>query len=204
MATNLTLRPVETEAGEEGEEEGVPTELICMNCMEPLKTGVDVALLQLVEPWQSPTDGQVHYLVLRDDDDEPLLEPIFFEIDCYEELEETVREQVEEHRPIQEPHNCLECDFCGDSIRMGERCVAIDIGEIAFSPRVPETTTFVPAEGDLWVACLSCAGKFVFEAGIKAAELEQALSQNGECSDCTESKCWRHGRCICLCHRRFG
>jgi len=208
MAENLTHGPFEEE-DEEEEEEGHPTELVCLHCMERIVTGEDVALFQLVEPWLSKEDGEVKYLILRDDNDEPLVEPVFFDFSCYEELEETIREQLEDEPPNVETHSVLECDYCGDSIRMGERCIAVDIGEVAFSPRTPTlkgvcspTTTFLAAEGDLWVACLTCARRFLSAAGIEDSDLENTLAQGRECKECTATKCWRHGRCMCRCHWR--
>lgn len=189
----------EEEGCEEEDDDDLPepTELLCLNCMEPIAIDEDAALLQLVEPFWDEAEAKIKYMVILDNDGEPQLEPVFLDFHCYEDLVEEVKQMDEDVPPREELGSALTCDFCQSSIRMGEKCLTLQIGEVIRDKRLSETTSFLAsAEPDL--LCLSCGHGVMETAGVE--DVGTSLSQNGECADCTRATCWRRGRCMCRCH----
>lgn len=172
--------------------------------------GVDAVCLHVVSPYLS-NNGGILYDLLQDDDGEPFMEALFFRFECWEEVGEVLTEMVEDTPPVEDPASCLSCDYCDSSIRMGELCVSVHNGEIAFSDRLPTTTTFNACDDAPYIICLSCV-RLMVESDQAILEVftlwgsseTGALSQKGECALCTRARCWRAGMCTCKCHRVQG
>lgn len=197
--TMYESRPCDySEAVEEEDDEEDDSTALCMQCMEPIKLGHDVTLTELVMPFIPENEpNKILYEVLLDGENEPILEPIFFDHSCFDDLEEALGEQVRDQPPFEEPGCVLTCDYCNSSIRMGERCLRVTMGELDHSRLRDGSTTFSSA-GHPNVMCAACAHILYAAADLEGCD--SVLSQNGECEGCTKSKCWRQGRCMCRCH----
>lgn len=191
------------EEEEEDEEDGEPTGFLC-HCgdSEDIKLGADVVCVHLAFAYASPA-GEIFYNTLLDDEGAPVVEPLIYKYECWENVGQELAEAVEDRPPQDEPGAVLHCDYCSSSIRMGEKCATVHLGEFGMSERSPGTTTFLSEDDDPYVICLPClrlmAGTEIDR--FEAFQLwEGELSQNDECGLCTQAHCWRIGRCFCKCH----
>ena len=195
----------EKKESEEEEEEAQPTDMVCGGCLESITLGEDVALLQLVVPYIN--EKGIQYAILFDDQGEPEAEPLFFSYECWENTAESIAEAIADAPALEEPGSVLECDYCKSSVRMGEKCVAVQLGELITSERRPprsweeEVTTFLPTDDQPYILCLSCTRTFI---ELEEVEIWTHISQNGECPLCTRGRCWRVGKCTCKCHHVQG
>jgi hypothetical protein len=203
MASTLSGVELELEEEEcEDGEEGDYSELLC-GCgdEEFIKLEEDIVCVHLAMTYTSP-DSQVHYMILQDEYGEPVAEPLFFRYECWENVGEELSEAVEDRPPWDEPGSVLCCDYCQSSIRMGEKCATVHVGEIGMSERTKDTT-FISSDDDPYVICLPCV------ALMLGSEIDQFqafqlwdghIAQNNECPLCTQARCWRIGKCTCKCH----
>lgn len=199
----------EDEDEEEDERIGESTGILC-GCgdEEFVRLREDVAVVHLAYPYASH-EGEIYYSLILLDDGEPVVEPLIFRYECWENIGQELAEAVEDAPPWEEPGAVLFCDYCSSSIRMGEKCATVHLGEIDMSERDRGTTTFVPAvdednnEEDPYIICLPCV-RLMVSSTIDRFEVfqlwEDLVSQNDECMHCTNAHCWRIGRCPCKCH----
>jgi hypothetical protein len=194
----------EEEAEEEDEEEdGEITGLLC-GCgdEEFIRLDEDVVCIHLAFPYSTPS-GEILYNILQDDEGEPIVEPLFFRYECWENVGQELAEAVEDQPPQTESGSILTCDYCSSSIRMGEKCATVHLGEINVSERLESTTTFTSSDDDPYVICLPCV-VLMANTEVDVFEAFQLwgghVSQNDECSLCTQAHCWRIGKCSCKCH----
>lgn len=202
MDSVLRRNPSCSTEPEEEEDEEYETPMACAHCDDPIDTGMEIFLLQLVYPYFD-RDTNLQMMVMIGDSGEPAMEPVFFDFTCFEDRAEELGELVKsgDILTFDEPHSVLHCDYCQSSIRIGEKCLSIESGELQLSERAPDTPKFENTDNMLWTMCLSCAlHLLVYDFG--ADEPNDVLSQNGECRTCTQHRCWRIGRCACRCHRR--
>lgn len=182
------------EEQDEGTEDGCGIE--CLHCNDELTHNTDVACIELVIPYMNAAPP-IQYMLVVDDEGEPKLPAAFLEYDCFETVGEELSSQLEDVPPVIEHDPALTCDYCNSSIRMGEICISIHLGEIVESGRL-NSSTFVPVEGPPYIACMRCARKIYDICEIDG--YEDTLTQHGECGGCTDATCWRVGRCMCACH----
>lgn len=199
VETDLIYEP---EEGDEVEVRENETETTCDGCGELLCLNEDIAIVQLVKPGLNE-DTEVVFSPIMGEDGEPFLRTLYFHFPCYEMVGESIAEAVADAPPLTEPNAILDCDYCCSTIRLGETAGTVTLGELAISPRLKTTTTFVPVQDrdgsnlPPYVLCLSCVDQLAQESAI---DEWAGVSQKGECSGCMKSKCWRAGRCICPCH----
>ena len=200
------LADIEDEDEEDDEDSKGDTDIYC-TCgdEEFIKLEEDIVVVHLVSPYLS-TKGEILYNILQLDDGEPNMEPLIYKYECWENVGEELSEAVEDQPPVEEASDCLTCDYCSSSIRMGELCAAVHLGEVVTSERLPPSTTFIASDDSPYVICLSCV-RIMVGSDIERFEGFQLwgdVSQNGECPICTRARCWRTGRCLCKCHQIQG
>ena len=219
MFYSFSQRPEEEEEFDEEEEEHVglePTEMLCGSCQEFIQLREDITVIHLSMPYID-IRGEVVFTVLLDDEGEPQAEPLFYGYECWENVGQELAECLADAPPVEEDGALLTCDFCNSSVRMGEKCATIHLGEFIkaerqrgrsgpfFSQPAPEPgSTFLPADEIPGVICLSCVQTMVTNVSDRFAAfgMWDHVSQNGECRFCTTARCWRIGRCMCDCHVR--
>lgn len=180
------------ELGMEGDGHG----FFCAHCDSEIEIDADIALVQYVMPYIN--GAEITYVTLSNDEGEPVVPPLYFGFSCWENMGQDIAEMVADEPPLEEEWAALSCDYCRCSIRMGEKCCTVTLGEIAQSQRAKDTTTFVPTDGGPYVMCLVCATRMVDL--LQRDDEWTDISQNGECYFCTKARCWRVGRCMCNCH----
>lgn len=167
---------------------------VCAHCLDAIPQDGGAVLVMLCLPHFA---DEVHYFPLLDDETgEPEVEPLFFHLDCWDEVLENIEELTEDEPPVEEPDSMLTCDCCQSSIRMGERVATISTGEFEKSQRLGGLL-FIENEVAPDVMCLPCASRMA-----DAAEIDPwtHINQNGECYTCMRARCWRKYRCTCDCH----
>lgn len=185
-----------------GEDITMKTTKGCPECGEDLVFTEEIYLLQIVQPHILPT-GLVLHPVLNEEGDF-LHEPYFMHFMCWEKVEEDLRETVKDEPPVIESFAPLRCKYCESSICEWEVCGSLSMGEIHISKRAPEGVhgeeLVEMAEPDL--ICLYCL--LLINEGITEF-WEEGVSQNGECGDCIQGRCFRlpEGTCACPCHYAF-
>ena len=200
MATSMSCDVDEDDLYDEDEEEEADentSNIECLHCNDRIAHSADVACIELVMPYMSTTPP-IQYLLVIDDEGEPRLPAAFLEYDCFETVGEELSSRLEDVPPIVEEGAAVTCDYCNSSIRMGESCLSIHLGELVASGRLG-ASNFVPVEGPPYLVCLRCARKMYDICEMEG--YEDTLTQNGECGGCTDATCWRQGRCMCSCHR---
>lgn len=199
------VQKLREEAEEEPEEEddgvGGATDIMCGCSDEFITIGEDIVCVHLILPYV--LDGTIQYNIVQLDDGEPAKEPLFFTYECWENVGEDLGEAVEDLPPVVEQGAILDCDYCGSSIRMGEFCASVHLGEITLSERLTNTTTFIMSDDTPYVICIACIRLMISSSIDRFEPIEQwgDVSQNGECLTCTSARCWRVGVCLCKCHR---
>jgi hypothetical protein len=167
----------------------------CASCSEAIDFDEEAMLLQGAFPY---FDGQtIFYNMALDDEGEPEVMPLFMHASCWEMVCETMLEICEDEPPDEEPEAIITCDMCDSSMRMGEKVVNVDTGQVKKSERLGGPRFHKYEDVENFVICLPCA---LAIADIIEAETWTEVSQQGECYGCTKAKCWRAGRCMCHCH----
>ena len=196
MGQNLTVAPLYEESGDIT----MRTEQVCPQCGENLVFTEDVIQLLVV---QHHADHSAHP-VQDDEDGDFLYEPYFLHFSCWEEIQDSLLEEVEDVPPVEDVHGPFRCKFCGSGIRTWEHCGSLTCGEFHISKRNPHGQRgedFIEAAPPD-VFCLYCL--FVINEGIMEFYDCEAggVSQFGECGDCLQARCWRlpAGTCPCTCH----
>lgn len=137
---------------------------------------------------------------VQDDEGELRFDPILLHIECWETVVEGLKEALEDMPPIEDPEQVLTCTFCESSVREWEYYARVHIGELQPSPRAPEgepVWRFIQfSKNNGSIMCLSCMSRVHDEV----LEIWDDVSQDGECTDCSQDRCWREGECDCDCH----
>lgn len=177
------------------------TDQICAQCCELTVFTEELVLIQIVQPHFLNGRLLLHP-VLHDETGDFLYEPYFLHFACWENVEEELESDIEDIPPISDDLSPIQCKCCQSGIREWERCGAIQMGELHISKRAPNGTRgedFVEA-GNPDIICLYCL--LVINQGILEF-WEDGISQDCECGDCLQARCWRLGpgtTCPCMCH----
>lgn len=163
----------------------------CASCGENIFYTDEVFLISIVCPIIS-VEGVI-YEVLQADNGDFLYEPRIMNLECWEEVEEELRNKVEDIPPILDMRAVLECSVCESGIRERESVGLIQFGEIHCSQRNPNlssTNTFETYDNDPDIICLSCI-RFLND---EVNTLWNGDVQEGdECREGTYLRCWRQG-----------
>lgn len=179
-----------------------PTGHICADCGEELKYNEEVWLLQVMhlQLMGTPPPRQFAYYPVIDEHDargDFLYEPYFFCFDCWELTYGEHKKEMADEPPVIDDLAVIECTCCGSGIREFEYAGVVTLGEPHPSKRAPNFVRgpyFEPIrEPD--VLCLYC----LMVINNSLIKLWDDISQNGECDDCLQMRCWR-GPCACTCH----
>jgi hypothetical protein len=176
-----------------------PTDQVCADCGEAVRFTEEVWLLQVVE--LHVVGGHLQYTQIIDETDADrdfLFAPYFFDFHCWESLYDDLKEECEDHPPVEDSLSVAECTCCGSSVREGEYTGLFTVGEFHLSRRSPNgmtSGTFVP-NGAPEVLCFYC----LYVLNDNFMEMWDELSQFGECADCIFCRCWRGDSCPCGCH----
>lgn len=178
------------------------TKQVCPNCGEDIVFTEEISHLLIVQPHIVNEQLLLHPVL--DEDGDFLYDPYFFNFTCWESVEEDLEEEIEDVPPIEDVFSRLACKYCRSGIREWEHCGAIVFGEIHVSKRAPNgerAENFVSmAEPDL--ICLYCL-LLINEGILELWDAETGgVTQEGECGDCLQVRCWRlpAGTCPCTCH----
>jgi hypothetical protein len=167
------------------------TDKECASCGEPIHYTDEVFLLSVVRPIIS-VEG-VLYEMMQAEDGDFLYEPRILSLECWEELEETLREWVADQPPILDPRSVLECSACESGIQQGETLGLVQFGEVHCSQRTPDgvpTSIFESYDNDPKNVCIACLR-------LLNSELcnlwDGTVQQGTECKEGTSIRCWRNG-----------
>jgi len=161
----------------------------CDKCGDSIQYTDEIYMLQVVQPYIQ--NGELLFGPVQADDGDFLYEPCFLEFSCWEELEEEMRDELENQPPILDDYSILDCAICDSGIRQWEFSGLAVFGEMHCSRRTPEgapTSTFSAQDPSPTVFCISCLKKI-----DDKIELWGEVEQNGECSEGTFIRCWRYG-----------
>lgn len=190
-----------------GVEEGTtpwlaPTGWECTDCGSRIRYTEDVFLLQMCQLQEY--DKRTHYHQVIDEDDvkgDFLYEPAYFCEECWDALFESLKDDLEDAPPVDDPESDFECTCCGSGIRAWELVGVFVAGAFQRSTRAPNGVggpRFIPESPELM--CLSCLVLL-----NEHLEFWANLSEQGECADCVHMRCWRLGDyCDCDCHNHPG
>lgn len=179
-------------------QETLRTACICAVCGEddPLTFTEEVFHLQVTQ-LQMFNGEPVFHPVINEETGDFQFDPYFFHFGCWEDIEENLKEELEDVPPIQDPLSVFKCKICGSGIREWEYAGQLTYGELHASRRSPdgEKTERFQVGGRSDILCIHCLAT----ANNEELEMWPDISQQGECLDCTLARCWRHG-CGCTCH----
>lgn len=163
----------------------------CAECSDRILLTDEVFMITMVRPYI--TDEGLTLLPDEAEDGDFSYEPRFLELECWEKIEEELREQLEDTPPIEDPQAILECDVCASGIRMGEMAGLASFGEIHASKRCPDgipQETFVQYDPEpiiLCTACMQYLNKNILELW------DGTVQESNECEEGTAYRCWRYG-----------
>jgi hypothetical protein len=176
------------------------TELTCISCGDDLEPAQEVFLATICYALEAG-DFYDELEVLDEEEKAPAFEPLFFDLDCWDEVTDGLNEIVEDEPPEEHNNALLRCHFCASGILQLERYSRIRLGELHLSPRRPNgemTFRFVETGPRSQVMCLSC----MTHVSCGILEIWEDVTQEGECGDCAHARCWREDKCPleCACH----
>jgi hypothetical protein len=164
---------------------------LCARCGDTLIYTEEVYMLTVVRAVVS-VEGIFYEAVVSDDGDY-LYEPRFMSQECWEHVEEEIRESTMDEPPIEDPKAILECAVCEGGIRNGELLSLATFGEIHQSNRNPDgesNKTFDTYDSNPNIVCIPCL--HVMNNDI--CSIWDGQVQNGnECQQGTKARCWRYG-----------
>lgn len=163
----------------------------CADCEDHILFSDEVFLITVVRPSVS-LDG-LSYNIVESDDNDFLYEPRFFDVECWENQLEDLREHMENRPPILELRAILDCSICASGIKENELIGLVTFGEIQHSERCPDgeaTSKFVPMDPDPTIICTAC----LWYMNENVIRLWEGSVQNvDECEEGTFIRCWRYG-----------
>jgi hypothetical protein len=174
-----------------------PTERACARCEKGLLYTEDLYLVELVQP-HAGTARAPDCLAVRQDDGDYLCEPRLFHVACWEEMLESLREELEDTPPCADRESAFRCMVCESGIRAWEEVASVSFGELHVSKRAPHHT-HEPAfarGGSPDLLCLHCA----WLVGEHWCHLWKAIED--ACAECLHRRCDRQPRCVCRCHAK--
>lgn len=183
------------------EEDEIPS---CASCLSEIIPQEDVVLTQVAYP-MADDDGELFLglELLTDEDLEPVYQPLFHCITCFEEFAGQLHLLNKDRPPQLAEDSAVTCDYCGNGIPFQESCVRFDHGELVISkktrlPRFVDAINATPL-----IMCLSCAVQLTgsLDEDEEMGELWIDLSNEDECPRCTFNRCWNGENCHCRCHR---
>ena len=169
------------------------------DCEDTIYYGEEAVLIQVATLRRG--DGELlkdPVLDLNDPDHDFLFEPHYFCMECWNALYDFVRNELSDKPPIHDPFSTLTCSCCSSGIREGMEYVGVaEVGEFRRSRRAPDGLSgpYYEVTANPLLLCLSCL--LVINEGL--IELWSNLTQDGECIDCSDARCWR-APCTCTCH----
>jgi hypothetical protein len=175
------------------------TEHVCADCGDAIVYIDEVYLLQVVRP-HLYNGRTLHYQVIDETDVEGgfLFDPYYYCIKCWETLFEKIRSDMSDELPVEDADSKFECVCCSSGIREMELVGIATLGEFHVSKRAPSGIRgpmFTPISNTdmLCIYCLT-----ILNDGY--IDIWPELSENSECTDCIQARCWRVGQCGCRCH----
>lgn len=167
------------------------TYIQCQECTEHLHLTQEIFEVRVVQA--QLVDGSLQYHDVLDDSGDYAHTPRHFCFDCWENLEEDIASRCEDMPPIQDAFGLIECDLCKSDIREWEVLALVRFGEIHFSKRSPNGTTYTFENmGKDKHICLACV--YNDEERLWEEEIE-AIPQVSVCSEGIHSRCWRRNCC---------
>ena len=166
---------------------------ICADCAKDILLTDDTVLISVVVP---RLEGyRLLYPAFENAQGQFAYEPHFFHHRCWEALQESLREELDEYDclTVADPYGVCQCGLCHSDIRAGEPAGMKSLGELRSSPRCPNgKTTFIFDTcnhlPEFW--CLSCM-RTLNESIITL--WDEGIAYAGECSICTHERNWRTG-----------
>lgn len=177
-----------------------PTGHICSDCGEHIGYTEEVWLIQVVQLQRHAGTTHAHQIINEQDPDgDFLFDPYLFCFSCWEKLYDELKENFADEPPVLDDESMFECTCCGSGVREWEYTGIFTLGEFGLSKRAPNNVrgpSFDPS-GEPELICLACLSML----NSDQIEMWDDISQLGECSGCTQERCWRTGICDCGCHQ---
>lgn len=177
-----------------------PTGHICADCGENIVYTQEAWLLSVVHPQKVGKKHFFHAVINEEDvDGSFLFDPYYYCFTCWESVYEEIKEESKDEPPVLDSGiSEFECSCCGSGIREGEYAGTLSLGEFHVSKRAPSGVhgPYFKTITSPDLLCLYCL-VLLNEGHI---EMWEDLTQFGECNDCIQLRCWRHGACGCGCH----
>jgi hypothetical protein len=176
------------------------TDFVCADCGDAITYMDEVFLLQVVRP-QLYQGRTVHHQVIDEHDVQGSFRfgPYYFCFRCWEKNYEDVCEDISDEPPVEDSASLFECVCCASGIREFELAGTFTLGEFQISERSPSGTashSFIPMS-NVDMICLYCLT--ILNEGY--IDMWGDLSEDRECPDCVQGRCWRCTHCECRCHR---
>lgn len=168
----------------------------CNNCSEVITFTEELFVLQIVQIHKTAGGLLLHPATA--DDGDYLYAPLFFQFNCWEDVQEGLLEEIEDVPSMDDAISTAHCVCCKSGIRDWEKCGALSLGELHRSKRAPQGShgeEFVSA-GEPSIICLYC----LFLVQESEGGLWDEICENEECGDCLQLRCWRTAPCACDCH----
>ena len=172
------------------------TQEVCADCGARIRFTDEIFLIQVVQA--QTVNGKVELYPLQDDEGEYRYSPHLVHIECWENVDEGIKETMQDEPPLLCEGAVLECSICASSILAWEHFGIIALGEMQLSPRRPsnESSVVFTENGHPEPICLAC----LVLINLQEIELWDTVTQSGECENCTQERCWRTAGCSCDCH----
>lgn len=172
----------------------------CPVCRRGIEADDDVSLALVVQAQQVTGGNKFHPLLTASG--EYRFEPVFFHFKgCWQDIYHDLEKIAEDTDVRRDLASHLNCETCGSGIREWEIMVLAQYGEFRTSRRSPNgspTYIFSPFKDvdNSSHICIACILNLVGDT----MQVWEDISENGECSYCTHSRCWRVAQCGCDCH----
>jgi hypothetical protein len=175
------------------------TGFVCTDCGDDITYMDEVFVLDVVQPMKCES-GTLYYEVTDEQNPEEgfIFEPYRFCFQCWEKNYEEIRNETQDEPPVLDTYSEHECVLCASGIRDQELAGRFTLGEFHVSARAPNGIRgpcFTPI-GNPDLLCLYCLS--LLNDGY--IDMWPDLSENGECTDCIQARCWRYTECHCRCH----
>lgn len=185
--------------GEELSSQLQQTDFVCADCGEPITYMDEVFRIEVIRPMRF--EQRTIYVDVTDEHNPEegfVFEPYYFCFRCWEKNYEEVQNDMRDELPVDDVHSRFECVNCASGIREGELTGVFTLGEFRVSARAPNGVrgpSFTPI-GSPDMICIYCLT--IMNEGY--IDMWQHLSENFECDDCIQIRCWRGTECGCRCH----
>lgn len=173
------------------------TDLKCAECDTTLHLVEEVYELKVVT-YQIIEDGLLcHDITTNGAFEYP---PYYFNFDCWESMQEELREQVEDDpaAKIEDQFGLIGCDICESDIREGEILGLARYGELRCSAKLPsgiQAIYFEPLDCDVHI-CVICLHNMNHEVEYWPDGIEPIQGMD-VCWEGLSKRCWRRESCDC-------